>query len=80
MSILQGFLSYKGVYLYGAFPVECLPYRGVHLTLVSGLWGVHFTGVSILQGFRPERGVCITVVFILQGCVPCTGVYSTLYL
>ena len=55
--------------------MEYLPYRGVHLTLVSSLWGVHFTGVSILTGFPPERGVsysgvCLTVVCAMHHCLP----------
>lgn len=87
MFILQGCPSYRVVYLMrvfvlysyialqGAFPMEYLPYRGVHLTLVSGLWGVHFTGVSILTGFPPERGVsysgvCVTGVCAMHWCLP----------
>ena len=76
MFILQGCPSYRVVYLMrvfvlysyialqGAFPMEYLPYRGVH-----------FTGVSILTGFLPERGVsysgvCLTGVCDMHWCLP----------
>lgn len=55
--------------------MECPPYRGVHLTLVSSLRGVHFTGVSILSEFPPERGVsysgsCLTGVCAMHWYLP----------
>ena len=52
--------------------MECLPYRGVHLTLVSSLRGAHFTGVSILPGFQ-LRGMCV-----LQWCLSYIGVCHAL--
>ena len=55
--------------------MECLPYRGVHLTLVSSLRGVHFTGVSILSGFPPEEG-CVLQWFLSYKGV-CHALVST---